>query len=141
MPVFICNKDALSSSAWDITTQQVSNFDILSRMQGSILAIIQLSARWVLFNYTRKKNSLIFLCFLYSSFCILLSTCYPFGYFLSICRKQRKICSFFFTIKLSFWSTIMDVIRHTYLAHGKKKKRMYECMCMYSCNCQLEHLT
>lgn len=30
VPVFICNKDALSSSAWDVTTQQVSNFDILT---------------------------------------------------------------------------------------------------------------
>ena len=41
VPVFICNKDALSSSAWDITTQQVSNFDILSRMQESIFAVVQ----------------------------------------------------------------------------------------------------
>lgn len=28
VPVFICSKDALQSSEWDITTQQVSNFDI-----------------------------------------------------------------------------------------------------------------
>jgi len=47
VPVFICNKDALSSSVWDITTQQVSNLHIISRMQGSILVVIQLSVGWV----------------------------------------------------------------------------------------------
>lgn len=30
VPVFICNNDALSSSVWDITTQQVTNFDNLA---------------------------------------------------------------------------------------------------------------
>ena len=28
VPVFICNKDALTSSEWDITTQQVNNLGI-----------------------------------------------------------------------------------------------------------------
>lgn len=37
VPVFICNKDALSSSAWDVTTQQVSNFDILTCIYTCLL--------------------------------------------------------------------------------------------------------
>ena len=28
VPVFVCNKDALTSSEWDITTQQVNNLGI-----------------------------------------------------------------------------------------------------------------